>query len=192
MILILSGVSGAGKDTVKKEILRKIENAVTIPSYTTRKIRNGETEGVQYHYVSVEEFVSMINEGKLYEYSKHYENYYGTSKEILDSKISEGKIVVKDIDVNGARDLKKLEKKINTKIVTIFLDISKQEMISRIHKREEELGEKTDEIEFLSRLERYDYEALRKTDYDYVIENISLEKCIKDIVEIIEKEGTGV
>ena len=101
MLVILSGVSGAGKDTIKKELIARMPNIVTLPSFTSREMRPGEIEGGHYHFISKEEFEDKIRKGDFYEYDLHHGNYYGTSKELMGNKIKEGKIIVKDIEVNG-------------------------------------------------------------------------------------------
>ena len=108
MLVILSGVSGAGKDTIKKELLKRIPNAVTLPSFTSRDMRPGEVEGDHYHFISKEEFEEKIRKGDFYEYDLHHGNYYGTSRELMNNKIKEGKIIVKDIEVNGTENLLKI------------------------------------------------------------------------------------
>ena len=103
MLVILSGVSGAGKDTIKKELLKRIPNAVTLPSFTSRDMRPGEVEGDHYHFISKEEFEEKIRKGDFYEYDLHHGNYYGTSRELMNNKIKEEKIIVKDIEVRLGR-----------------------------------------------------------------------------------------
>ena len=103
MLVILSGVSGAGKDTIKKELLKRMPNVVTLPSFTSRDMRHGEVEGDHYHFISKEEFEEKIRKGDFYEYDLHHGNYYGTSRELMGNKIKEGKIIVKDIEVRLGR-----------------------------------------------------------------------------------------
>lgn len=102
MLVILSGVAGAGKDTVRKELMNRIEVASSIPSYTTREPRADDIPGVTYHFITKEEFEQKIEEGEFYEYDIHHDHYYGTSKKILDEKARNG-LVIKDIDVNRNR-----------------------------------------------------------------------------------------
>ena len=104
MLVILSGVSGAGKDTIKKELIKRMPNIVTLPSFTSRDMRLGEVEGDHYHFISKEEFEEKIRKGDFYEYDLHHGNYYGTSRELMSNKIKEGKIIVKDIEVNERGD----------------------------------------------------------------------------------------
>ena len=108
MLVLLSGVSGAGKDTIKKELIKRMENVESLPSYTDRAPRANDVPGVTYNFVTTQEFEKMINSGELYEYSVHHEHYYGTSKKLLNDKINNGKIIVKDIEVNGVENLLKL------------------------------------------------------------------------------------
>ena len=86
MLVLLSGVSGAGKDTIKKELLKRMDNATTMPSYTDREPREGEVDGEIYNFITTAEFEEKIKANEFYEYSAHHEHYYGTSKKILDEK----------------------------------------------------------------------------------------------------------
>ena len=104
MLVLLSGVSGAGKDTVKQELIKRNKNVESLPSYTDRAPRNNDIPGVTYNFVTTQEFERMIEQGELYEYSKHHEHYYGTSKKLLNEKINNGTIIVKDIEVNGVEN----------------------------------------------------------------------------------------
>ena len=119
MLVILSGVSGAGKDTIKKELIKRMEEVESLPSFTSRNPRVGEEEGIQYHFITKEQFEEKIKNNEFYEYDLHHENYYGTSRKLMNDKIQSGKIIVKDIEVNGTENLVKLLKE-DTKIVTIF------------------------------------------------------------------------
>ena len=168
MLVILSGVAGAGKDTVKQEIMKRMENVITLPSYTSREIRNTDVEGKTYHFVTKEQFEEMIKNDEFYEYDVHHNNYYGTSRKLLNEKIKSGKIIIKDIDVNGTEHLQDLLKT-NTKVVTIFLRVPKDEL-------ERRLKERTDSpAEIRLRLSRFEYEESKINLYDYVLKNDDLE-----------------
>lgn len=184
MLVILSGVSGAGKDTIKKELIKRMENVISLPSYTSRKPRVGEEEGVQYHFITKQEFEERIKNNEFYEYDLHHENYYGTSRKLLNEKIASGKIIVKDIEVNGTENLIKLLKD-ETKLVTIFLRVEKEELRRRLKARGDNLSE--DEIEL--RLGRLDYEEDKIRLYDYMIKNDDFEKTVQLIMTIIENEA---
>ena len=136
MLVLLSGVSGAGKDTIKKELIKRMDNVVSLPSYTDRPLRIDEVPGELYNHVTAEEFEKMVEAGEFYEYSLHHKHYYGTSRKLMNEKIESGKIIVKDIDVNGTENLIELLKE-DTKVVTIFLRVpkDKQEIKEKIKEK---------------------------------------------------------
>jgi len=183
MLVLLSGVSGAGKDTIKKELMKRLDNITSMPSYTDRSPRPGEVNGEVYHFITTEEFEEKIKQDEFYEYSVHHEHYYGTSKKVLNNKIKEGKIIVKDIEVNGTENLLNLLKD-DIKIVTIFLRVPKDELRRRLEHRIEKASIK--EIEL--RLNRFDFEESKIGMYDYVLKNDDLEKTVQIIMTIIKNE----
>ena len=182
MLVILSGVAGAGKDTIKNEIIKRMENVVSIPSITDRPIRTGDVPGKTYIFVSNEEFKKMIDNNELYEFDIHHNHYYGVPKKYLNDKIKEGKTVIKDVDVNGTENLVKILKK-DMKVVTIFLRVPKEELRRRLENR----VDKPDEKEIELRLGRFDFEESKMSNYDYVIDNINQEDTLKKVIEIIKE-----
>ena len=191
MLVILSGVSGAGKDTIKKELIKRMEEVISLPSYTSRNPREGEEEGIQYHFISRDEFENKIKNDEFYEYDLHHENYYGTSKKLMNEKIESGKIIVKDIEVNGTENLIKILKN-DIKLVSIFLKVDEAELRKRLELR----GDSEENINL--RLSRLKYEESKIGLYDYVIKNDDFEKTVDIITTIIknerrlEQEGSGV
>ena len=183
MLVIISGVAGAGKDTIKKELIKRMNNVVSLPSYTSRPMREGDVVGETYHFVSKKEFEEMIENDEFYEYDIHHNHYYGTSKKLLNEIIGQGKVIVKDIDVNGTENLINLLGK-DTKIITIFLRVPKEELRRRLVDR----IDKPSPEEVMLRLNRFDYEESRIGLYDYVIKNNDLEKTVQIIKTIIENE----
>ena len=183
MLVILSGVSGAGKDTIRKELMKRLNNTTSLPSYTSRNPREDEEEGVQYHFITKEEFEKKIKKNEVYEYNLHNNNNYGTSKVLLNDKISSGKIIIKDIEVNGTENLINLLKD-DVKIVTIFLKVEKEELRRRLINR----GDNLSEEEMNLRLGRLEYEESKIKLYDYVIKNDDFEKTVQIIMTIIENE----
>jgi len=181
MLVILSGVAGSGKDTIKKELINRSHKITTQPSFTDRPPREGEVNGEIYHFVSTEEFEKMIKNDDLYEYSVHHNHYYGTAKKVLDDKMASGKIIVKDIDVNGTEDLIKIFKG-KVKLLTIFLKVPKETLKERLINR----GDTPKDIEI--RLSRLEYEESKVGIYDYVMPNNDLEKTVQIIMKIIESE----
>ncbi len=183
MLVILSGVSGAGKDTIKKELIKRIEKVESLPSFTSRPMRKGDIEGQTYCFVSREQFEEKIKNEEFYEYDIHHNEYYGTSRKFLNEKISSGKIIVKDIEVNGTEKLKKLLKE-DIKVVTIFLRVPKDELKKRLEARVDKPS--LEEIEL--RLNRFEYEESKINLYDYVLKNDDLEKTLQIIQTIIKEE----
>lgn len=183
MLILLSGVSGAGKDTIKKELIKRMENVESLPSYTDRTPREGDIPGVIYNFVTTQEFEEMIKNNELYEYDVHHEHYYGTSRKLMNEKIKSGKIIVKDIDVNGTERLIDLLKK-DTKVVTIFLRVPKEVLRKRLENRIDKPSEK----DITLRLNRLDYEESKIGLYDYVLKNNDLEKTVDIIMTIIRHE----
>ena len=181
MLVILSGVAGAGKDTIKKAIIKRMDNVESIPSITDRPIRNGDVPGETYIFVNNEEFKKMIKNGELYEFDIHHNHYYGVPKKQLNEKIKAGKTVIKDVDVNGTENLVKILRN-NMKVVTIFLRVPKEELRRRL----EERVDKPDEKQIELRLGRFDFEESKIDNYDYVIDNVDQEETIQKIMEIIK------
>ncbi len=183
MLVILSGVAGAGKDTIIKELTKRDSNITTVPAYTTRSPRADDIPGVSYNFVTKEEFEKLIENGDIYEYDIHHNNFYGTSKKLINEKAKDG-IVIKDIDVNGTEKLKVLLKDMGIKVVTIFLRVPKAELKRRLENRIDKLSHE----EIMLRLNRFDYEESKMNIYDYVMKNDDLEKAIEIIQTIIREE----
>ncbi len=182
MLVILSGVAGAGKDTVKNEVIKRMENVVSIPSITDRPIRDGDVPGETYIFVNNEEFKKMIDNNELYEFDIHHNHYYGVPKKQLNEKIRDGKVVIKDVDVNGTENLVRILKK-DMKVITIFLRVPKEELRRRLENR----IDKPDEKEIELRLGRFDFEESKMENYDYVIDNVNQEETVQKVMEIIKK-----
>lgn len=135
--------------------------------------------------MTTEEFKKRIQNEELYEFDIHHNHYYGVPKKELNEKIQKGKIVIKDVDVNGTENLVKILKK-DMKVITIFLKVPKEEL----RKRLEERIDKPDNNEIELRLKRFDFEESKMGNYDYIIENNEKEKTIEKIIEIIQIELT--
>lgn len=179
-LLVISGPSGVGKGTVLHDLMNTQSNLVYSVSATTRKKRDGEIEGVSYFYKSHDEFEKMIEEDKFLEYAHVHNNYYGTPKEFVENKINEGKIVILEIDVQGALNIKK-----NTDNgVFIFLaPPSLTELRNRIVGR----GTETDE-DIKIRMNNARKELEHINDYDYLVVNDHLNSAITSVNEIINAE----
>jgi len=177
MLVILSGSSGVGKNTVINKLLEDVKDLELMPTMTTREKRPGEEDGKPYIFVSKEIFLEMIDEGGLVEYEIVHGNYYGTPKKIVHEKMSSNKVLIKDIDVDGTQNLvKNLEN-----VITIYLKPkSKEQLIERL------IGRGEDQIEV--RLKRFEYEEEMSKKYKYVIVNDIMEDTVNRIKEIIKEE----
>lgn len=179
-LLVVSGPSGVGKGTVLHDLMNTQKNLVYSVSATTRKKRDGEIEGVSYFYKTHDEFKQMIKEDKFLEYAEVHNNYYGTPKEFVENKINDGKIVVLEIDVQGAVNVKK-----NTEnAVFIFLaPPSLSELKNRIVGR----GTETEQdINVRMKNARKELEYIK--DYDYLVINDHINSAINSVNEIINAE----
>ena len=172
MLVLFSGPSGAGKNTVIGGLLSKHPDTYAfVPSVTTRKMRPGEREGAPYHYISEEEFLRRLDAGEFYEYERIHGNLYGMSKCILDGMLGGGKILLKDIDVLGTESMLAAMK--DRRPLTIFLTAGgRGELEQRLHAR----GEKDIEL----RRNRYDKEMEFAGKYDHVIVNDVLERAVAE------------
>ena len=184
MLVLIAGVSGAGKDTIKHKIIDRMEKVISIPSYTTRQMRDGDIPGVTYNFISDEEFKKMIDNNEFYEYDFHHDKYYGTSKKVLNGAIDHGYTVIKDIDVNGVANLVRILKD-EIKVVTIFLRVPENLLRERLINRNPSITE--DELNL--RLGRLEYEESKIPNFDYVIDNIDLEESVNKVEEIIKNEN---
>lgn len=183
MLMILSGFSGSGKNTVINALLKEPDGGFTsMPTYTTRAMREGEREGFPYHFLTEEQFREKIASGELYEYEFIHKSFYGSSKKLLAEALSAGKTVIKDIDVKGAMNLKRLLAG-DVKVVTVFLYVGKEELTRRLRGR----GDSEEDIAL--RLSRLPEESGYMEAFDYRIENTDLAQTLAKIREIAEKES---
>lgn len=179
MLIIFSGGSGVGKNTVIEHLLYNDEFAL-MPTYTTREKRENESNGNPYYFITDTEFLSKLSEGEFYEYQKVHNHYYGTSKKLLNDSLSSGKILLKDIDVLGTQNLLKTIGD-NIKILTVFLKVDSIDiLVERLKNR----GEKNIEL----RLHRYQMEQQYAIDYDYIITNNNLDSTLNLMSDIIYNE----
>lgn len=176
MFVILSGSSGAGKNTIIKFLLEKNKNFKIFKTCSTRGKRPEELENNAYYHLTREEFENKIKNGDFFEFEEIHGNLYGTLNETIDLIRKNDFHYIKDIGVEGQISFKKRLPK-DVKIVSIFLKVPKEELIRRLKER----GEK--EIE--KRMERFDYENSLIHNFDYVIENETIDGTIKEIEKII-------
>jgi guanylate kinase len=181
IMVILSSPSGAGKTTLTKKIQQKYQNFKISVSHTTRKPRSNEIEGVDYFFVNQEEFQKKISDNEFYEHAKIFDNFYGTSKESVNTLLDKNNDILFDIDWQGTQQLSKFKE---LKLIKIFLlPPDKKELESRLVQRNQ------DNISIISkRLSAFDEDVYHWSDYDHVIINDNLEHCFTQIEKIILSE----
>ena len=180
IIVILSSPSGAGKTTLVKKISSENNFSISI-SHTTRKPRSYEINGNHYFFVSNTEFQKLITNEKFLEHAKVFNNYYGSSKDIVIEKLNKGENVIFDIDWQGTEQI--IKKKLNYKIYTIFiLPPSREELFKRLLNRDQ-----NDEKTANERMKQFKKDVLHWNDYDFVVINDDLQKCYSQIINFIEK-----
>ena len=178
IMLILSSPAGAGKTTLTKKIQQKYQNFKISVSHTTRKPRPNEVEGVDYNFTNKEEFKKKISNNEFYEYANIFENYYGTSREAVNTLLNKGNNILFDIDWQGTQQLSQFKELKLTKI--FLLPPDKKELENRLIQRNQ------DNIDIISkRLKAYDNDIHHWSDYDHVIINDNLEHCFLQIEKII-------
>ena len=179
---ILSSPSGAGKTTLVKKISKNNKFQVSI-SHTTRLPRPKEKNGKDYFFISKNNFKKLIKKGEFLEHAKVFQNYYGSSKNLVAEKLKRGKNVIFDIDWQGTRQIR--NKKLNYKLLTIFiLPPSRNELLKRLIKRENK-NMKT----VKKRMKEFKKDLSRWKEYDYVVINDNLQKCFKNIMKIIKQKN---
>ena len=180
MFIVLSGVSGSGKNTVIEE-LKKRKNFKVFRSAVTRQARPNEKKGEIYIFVTRGEFEDKIKNGELFEYELVHEEYRGILKSELEKvKADKTSDYIRDIDVKGNQKLRKYFSK--EEILSIFLEVDDSELKKRLKNR----GESDESIAL--RLSRAPMERTHKKDYDLVIENNDLGKTVEAILRAIEKK----
>ena len=131
IMVILSSPSGAGKTTITKKIQQKYQSFKISVSHTTRKPRSNEVDGVDYHFISKNEFEKLIKDQKFYEYAKIFDNYYGTLKQNVDELIKKNDIIF-DIDWQGTKQLSKYK---NLDLIKIYLLPPNKDELKKIGKK---------------------------------------------------------
>ena len=182
IMLILSSPSGVGKTTITKKLQQKYQNFKISISHTTRPPRSNELDGIDYFFVSKNQFEELIKQKAFYEYARIFENYYGTLKKNVD-QIFQKSDVLFDIDWQGTKQLSAFK---NLKLIKIYLITdSKAELKRRLLKRDQNTKKEVEK-----RINSFDEDIKHWNDYDYVLINKNLENCFKQIEKIISINKT--
>jgi len=179
-LFVISAPSGGGKSTVLRALLPATEGLKYSVSVTSRPPRDGEREGVDYYFVSTEEFQSLIDHKEFYEWAKVHGNYYGTRKSVVESLVSQGYDVALDLDVQGACQIKGMK----PDSVTIFLLPPSTETLEKRLR-----GRETDDEEVVRlRMHNAVNEIAQCGLFDYLVVNENLDRTIAAIGHIIDAE----
>lgn len=185
-LFLILGPSGSGKGSVLEEIRKRHPKFVYPVSATTREMRPGEKDGVTYHYITRKKFEDGIKKGEFLEHELvHGLNYYGIPKKPVFDALDAGKIIVREVDIQGFEDVSKHFTKKN--LVSIFITVSnQQELIDRIIKRAPISAE-----ELKHRIVSMRMELAKARECDYLVENKTgqLEKTVEKVEKIIETES---
>lgn len=184
ILFVVSGPSGAGKGTVMGEVFKRIDDLNFSVSATTRAPRNGERDGVNYRFVTNEEFDRMIAEGEMLEFIEKFTNRYGTPKFAVESLLNQGKDVLLEIETTGAGNVKRLM----PECVSIFIaPPSLSALWDRLSGR---MTESEEERQLRFNVSKEEIECARH--YDYIVINDEVNLCAERIIGIIEAERSKV
>lgn len=183
-LIVISGSSGVGKGTVIKSFLEKNKDFKLSVSCTTRQKREGEVHGVNYYYLTKEEFVEAINKGEFLEWAEFSGNYYGTNKKFVEQGMSNGENLILEIDTQGAMQVKE---KIKHSVLIFILPPSKEELEKRLRGR----GTESEEA-IQKRLSVVEEEMAKVEYFDYTVINDTIENAVDKIEKIIKNEQVSV
>ncbi|SHJ94963.1 guanylate kinase [Paramaledivibacter caminithermalis] len=183
-LFVICGPSGVGKGTVCKELLKNISGIDLSISATTREIRKGEVEGVNYYFIDKDKFEEMIENDEFLEYAQVYDNFYGTPKKYVIEQLNIGKDVILEIDPQGAMQIKE---KFKEGIFIFLLPPSMKELKNRI------IGRGRDSEDNIKKRLKCAYEEIDFIkEYDYYIINDDLLKAVNNLASIIKAERCRV
>ena len=179
-LFVVSAPSGAGKTTLIRHVLDRFEALSYSVSHTTRPPREGEADGKDYYFVSIADFEAKIADNSLLEWAKVHDNYYGTSRELVEQALEQGRSILLDIDVQGASQIMSSD----LDPVTIFiLPPSSEELERRLS------GRGTDSRQVIQkRLDNAKQEMEKKDKYRYQLVNDDLKEAVESLYRIFEKE----
>jgi guanylate kinase len=178
LLLVLSAPSGGGKTSIAKKLLQVRRDLGYSVSATTRASRNGEQDGVDYHFLSRSEFERRRDQGEFLEWAEYGAQLYGTLKREIDRILSEGRHAVLDIDIEGARQIRE---KLAHSLQVFVLPPSAAVLVDRLR------GRNTENPELLrKRLRRASDELAAVAEYDYAVINEDLEAAVGHVSDILD------
>lgn len=184
LLIVVSGPSGAGKDTICQKLIKENSNIWMSVSMTTRKPRPLEKDGIDYFFVSNKEFENKINDNTFLEYASYNDNYYGTPKDKVEEKLNEGKDVILVIDINGAVNIKKI---IPSALFIFIMPPDMETLKNRLIGRKTESKDKVVQRFITAYNEVNNYKK-----YNYVVVNDKVEDAVNKVKSIIQSEKCRV
>ena len=180
LLFVVSAPAGCGKDTILAELFKKTDKAGYAVSATTRAAREGEIDGVNYHFLTREDFSEKIKRGEVLEYTEYCGNFYGTLKKSVDDLILSGKDAVLKIEVEGAMNIKKMfPEACLVFILPPSLEILEKRLRGRGTETEDKIRERT--------LQAKNELAFAKN-YDYLVVNDDLSEAVEDVLAVFRAE----
>jgi guanylate kinase len=179
-LFVISAPSGAGKSTICKAVIDKIPNLTYSVSFTTRKPRGKEENGIDYHFVSIDEFLVGIQEGIWAEWAQVHGNYYGTSANLIDEILNSGSDVLLDIDVQGASQIvQRYPESITIFIMPPSVVVLRERLLKRATDSREDVEQ---------RLVNAEHEMAQARNFHHVIINDRLNDAIEELTTIITSD----
>ncbi|MGN0459825.1 MAG: guanylate kinase [Ruminococcus sp.] len=180
LLVVYSGFSGVGKGTIMKEMLKREESFKLSVSATTREPRPGEVDGREYHFLTREKFLEMIEKGEFLEYAQYADNYYGTPKKSVEDMLNEGYNVFLEIEVQGGvQIMEKCPDCLSIFIVPPSLEVLEQRLRGRGTETEEVIEKRMkaalDEQEYIPK-------------YQFVVKNDLVEDAVQNVINIVKTE----
>lgn len=182
-LFIISAPSGAGKTSLIKQLLTRLDNLVVSTSHTTRAPRDGEENGKDYFFIDEDKFKSMINNNEFLEYARVFDHYYGTSKQSIEADLKAGTNIILEIDWQGARQIKSLLRG----TVSIFVLPPDYDSL-----RERLIGRDGDDTKTVNlRMEQATNEISHYKEYDYIVINDDFDQAVTELYSIVTSTNLG-
>lgn len=180
ILYVVSGPSGSGKTTLIKRLLDVMPDLKFGVSYTTRNPREGERDGIDYRFVTVDEFHRMIEGGMFLEWAEVHGHLYGTPVSEVNAQLSAGRDVILDVDIQGAASIRK---RLGCGVYIFIAPPSREAIIDRLKGRDTEKG-----VEIEERIARFDAEMEKAESYDYIIINDKIDEALEQLSSVVIAE----